>query len=417
MAALYSSHLVRYVLPLITIPYLARVLGVQTLGLLAFVQAFAFLIVQLMEFGFGLAMTKEVAQARDEPKELARLAMGVFVAQLLLACLALLISWTVASLVPSLSARPRLFWLAVLAAMLQGANPLWFLRGIEQMKLVASLEVMVQVLRTIGIFVLVHQAEDVWFVALADSVAAGLSTLLGVVFMLRLIPWRRPRWSWARQALLLSWPLFIVRAASTLFSACSILILGFLASKTVVGYYSGAEKIASAVRKLFTPAFDALYPRVSFDVRRDPHKAFAFMKTVFWKMQALAAVFTLGLLVTAPWAIRWLLGPGFEPAVPALRILAFLSPLIVVNLCFGSHWLLVLGFQKKFVSVGLVTGGLNVVLTGLTAAAFPLYAHWGAAASFIVSQLVAALIFAYLVHRLGIPGRVETSEDADTPTP
>lgn len=413
MAALYSSHLVRYILPLVTIPYLARVLGVETLGLLAFVQAFGFLLVQFLEFGFGLAMTKEVAQQRDSPQDLARLALGVFLAQVLLAACALLISWGVAETVPALGGEPRLFTLVIVAAILMGANPLWFLRGIEQMKLVASLEVLVQLLRTVGIFLWVHHPDDVWLVPLADCIAAGLSTVLGLGAVLRAIPWRVPRWSWAWHALRLSWPLFIVRAASTLFSACSVLILGFLASNTVVGYYTGAEKIASAVRKLFNPAFDALYPQMSFRVRQNPRQAFAFMKSAFWKMQALAAIFTIGTLVTAPWAIRILLGPGFEGAVPALRILAFLSPFIVINLCFGSHWLLVLGYQRHFVTIGLITGGLNVLLTGLTAAAYPLYAHWGAAASFIVSQGVASWMFLALVRRVGLPNDAPST----SPTP
>jgi hypothetical protein len=68
-AALYGVQLVRKVLPLIIVPYLARTLGASGWGVVAFTLSMAELIVLLIEFGFNLSATREVARARDSGEE------------------------------------------------------------------------------------------------------------------------------------------------------------------------------------------------------------------------------------------------------------------------------------------------------------------------------------------------------------
>jgi len=92
--------------------------------------------------------------------------------------------------------------------------------------------------------------------------------------------------------------------------------------------------------------------------------------------------------------VRLLLGPEFEPSVTVLRIFALFPPLAAVNLGLGNLWLLTSGHQRLFVVTGLATGSLNLLLTLAAAAFLTSHAHHGAAAAFLVSQLVMATLFA-----------------------
>src|SRR5580704_19568321 len=83
-ASLYGVQIATYAVPLVTIPYLARVLGVSGWGLVAIAQGFGSYIALLGEYGFGLSATREVARQRDDREKLADIFAGVLGAKLAL---------------------------------------------------------------------------------------------------------------------------------------------------------------------------------------------------------------------------------------------------------------------------------------------------------------------------------------------
>lgn len=399
MTALYAAHFVRYLLPLITIPYLARVLGAETLGRLVLIQAYAFFVVQWMEFGFGLSATQNVARHRESPGRLASIASSVFGSQAGLLSIALGATAIIQQLVPMLGETPRLLWMGAGAGVLQGMSPFWFLRGVERMKEVASLEVASRVLRTAGIFLLVRSPEDLWWVLASDLAASLLNASVGLSMVARKVPLRWPGVAGILETLGDSWSLFIVRASASLFTAGNVFVLGLYASQLTIAFFAGAEKIATALRMLFNPAFDALYPRMSFETSNAPDRAFELLRRMLLVLGVLSVGMSLGILIFAPLAVRLLLGPEFEASVGVLRIFALFPPVVVVNLCLGSHWLLVRGYRRFFVSTGMAIGILNIALTLLAARWQPETAHLGAAAAFVLSQLVGAVVLTIMAWR------------------
>src|ERR1700682_1580509 len=97
--SLYGVQIASYIVPLITIPYLARVLGATGWGLVAFAQAFGSWVALIGEYGFSLSGTREVARHRDNPERLTNIVAGILGAKTLLAAasivVALLVRWWV----------------------------------------------------------------------------------------------------------------------------------------------------------------------------------------------------------------------------------------------------------------------------------------------------------------------------------
>lgn len=108
--ALYGVQVVNYLFPLLTVPYLARVLGPKEWGLLAFTQAFGGYLQLLVEYGFGLSATRQVAQARDSLRRRAELLAGVLGAKVLLSFLALGLAFLLAPWLPPFHGRADLLW-------------------------------------------------------------------------------------------------------------------------------------------------------------------------------------------------------------------------------------------------------------------------------------------------------------------
>ncbi len=192
-AVLYLQQAASYILPIVTIPYLARVLGPHAWGVVVFAQGFSAWLSRLLEYGFNLSATRDVAGHRSDTERVAGIVSGVLGAQVLLAIAAGLAALIAGLTVPSFQGRTLYLVLAWLAAVTQGANPLWFYQGFEDMRLPALLSVTARLIATAGIFFLVNSPGDGWIV-LALQVAGGFaSSGIAIGSMYRRVPARMPR--------------------------------------------------------------------------------------------------------------------------------------------------------------------------------------------------------------------------------
>jgi hypothetical protein len=168
-------RVVNQLLPLVVIPYLARVLGPTGWGLVAFAQAFAVYGIVTVEYGFEFAGTRAVAQGREQAGRLNELVAGVLGKQLLLAAAASLVAVVIQLLVPAFRDQPLLLWAGLAFAILQGMAPIWYFTGQERIALIAGIDTAAKVLGTALVFWLVRAPFDGWLVLAAS--AGGLAGL------------------------------------------------------------------------------------------------------------------------------------------------------------------------------------------------------------------------------------------------
>src|SRR5437879_1432854 len=215
-AALYAVQLAGYVLPLITVPFLARVLRPDGFGLLALAQSLALWLSILLEYGFNLSATRAVASHRDDPARVAETVAGVMGAKSLLFLGVAIIALLAAATVPAFRRHPEYIVWAWLQTIALGFSPFWYFQGTERMVRPAVLEVAARALATAAMFLVVRPADDGW-TGLALLASAG-RTSTGVPLLWRA---RRVRWRWRALAAALSalrsgWGTVVFRGACTL---------------------------------------------------------------------------------------------------------------------------------------------------------------------------------------------------------
>ena len=147
--ALYGVQICTYALPLVTFPYLARVLGPSGWGSVVFAQAIGAVIAVFVEYGFDISASRETSRHRNEPRLLSELISGVLGAKVLLAalciCGALFSRRFTHHIAPSLA----LFWSSTIWGVCQGINMLWYFQGMERMRLASALEIGGKVVATL----------------------------------------------------------------------------------------------------------------------------------------------------------------------------------------------------------------------------------------------------------------------------
>ncbi len=394
LLALYGVQVANYVLPLLMLPYLARVLGPGGWGLLAIVQSFAQYLSLLVEYGFVLSATREVARYREDRMRLKQILSGVLGAKLILALLALGVTAFFAELVPSLGEDRRLLWSGVFWGIALAFSPAWFFQGLERLRFVAALEVFSKSLAVITIFLLVRSPSDAWWVLFVQGVGSTLSS--GVAMWLA---WREVGFAWpsvasSLEALRSGWGLFFFRAAVSLYTVGNAFILGLFVSPQTVAYYAGAERLTKAFMGLLEPLNRVFFPRISHLVNHSPIQAGILAKRVVKAMGIGGGLLAGAVVFLAPWIVLLLLGPDFRESVPAMRVLALLLPLIALSNALGVQWMLALRLDRPFNAVILCAGLLNL---GLALLLVPRWSYMGMAyAVVLVEVFVTIAIGSYL---------------------
>jgi len=410
--ALYGVQAGRKLIPLVSIPYLARVLGPSGWGTVAFIAAMAELLVICIEFGFNISATREIARNRDNPKACGKVMAGVLGAQACLAATGILLAILASRFLPLASDRPELLAAGLVYAVAQGFAPLWFFQGLEQMRLSAALELSGKLAALVGLFLFVHSPADDWKVLALTAVAPALSTAVGLALAYRTIPVELPSLQLVRTAMVMGAPMFLFRSAESLYGVGNVFLLGLFATPEIVGYFAAAEKIAKAAFGLLNPIREAIFPRLSHLAMRGGEEAAGPLARLGAAvMISGGAALGAALFLFAPLATKLLLGGEFAPAVDALRILAVLPLLLAITYSVGFQWLLPFGKDAMINQIILAAGLMNVALSFLLARPFQ---HIGMAWAVVASEAFVSISMVTVVVRTSgnwsSPSPVQTGE-------
>lgn len=383
VVSLYGVQFANYVLPLITIPYLTRVLGPAMWGLVAFAQAFAAYTAVAIGYGFDLSASREVAKNRDCKSDLADLMAGVMGAKLLLSAGAVAVAFLVERWVHLFRQHPAFLWAAVFWAVAQSFSMGWYYQGVERMRLVSALVVIGRSLATVAIFVIVRRPSDGWKVLGLQGGGILFSVVFAMAFVYREIPARLPTWPLVRNSLRMGWSMFVYRSSTSLYGVGNSFILGLFASPEAVGFYAGAEKIARAMVGLPWPIHYSVYPRLSRLIRDDRPAAKRLAQLSMLLLSSMGGVLSLAAFWGAPWVVRIVLGKDFAPSIMVLRILAPLPLLVAGSIVLGVLWMLPLGLDRQFNKVVLTAGVLNL---GIAVILAPHFGRLGVAIASILAE-------------------------------
>jgi PST family polysaccharide transporter len=397
--ALYGVQACTYALPLLTFPYMARVLGPSGWGVVLFAQAIGEVIASVVEYGFDISAARDTSRHRHEPKHLSALISGVLGAKFLLAVLC--IAGAVFSrrythhVAPSLA----LFWASTIWGVCQGINMLWYFQGLERMRLASILEISGKVLATLSIFILVHKPSDGWKVLAAQCVGCVVAHGITVVLAYREVGFQWPTPASVWESLRLGTSMFLFRAVQSISGSANRLILGSVAPVAALGEYVGAERITRLFQQGMWPVNQALYPRLTKQMQDSPGQAMKTVKYSLLLLGGLGMFFGLAIYLLAPLLVHFVLGPAFRDSVPVLRVFSLWIPLIALTTVIIFQLLLPNQLDTQFNFVNYSAGGLGIVVALLLV---PRMAALGIAWAAVASQAYTLVAFSIVLWRTGL---------------
>ena len=152
LSYLYVLQIANYVVPLITIPYLIRVLGVEKFGAISFALAFMQYFVIIIDYGFNYTATRYISIHRNDNNRINRECCIVFSVKIILLLLSLLIVTTVTWAVPKMRADVTLYLVCFVMVIGNYIFPAWLFQGLEKIKYIAIINFVTKVIFTLSIF-------------------------------------------------------------------------------------------------------------------------------------------------------------------------------------------------------------------------------------------------------------------------
>lgn len=377
-------QLSNYAIPLLTFPYLARVLGVEGFGLIGLAVAIIGYALMITDWSFGYTATQAVAQNKKSPKTISQIIWDVTFAKAALGAICSLAVIVCAQVVPeSLRCVLMAALLNILGAVLSVD---WVLRGMGQFARFATTSVLGRLAAIPMIYLLVQGPDDAAMAVIVSAMGGLLSVLLGWAALVKLeVAGRmalRPSAIW--KFLADGRHVFSSVAATSFYTNSIAVALGYVSSAHQVGLYAGADRIKRPVHSLLSPISLVFFPRMSDISQSDPPKAVQLAKRLLVVQGGLALMLSILLTLAAPLLVRILLGPAFGEVVPILMVQAWLIFFIGLSNVTAAMIMIPFGMKREL-TYCIYTGAI----LGL-ALVFPL-SYYGGAFGASLAALIAEI--------------------------
>jgi PST family polysaccharide transporter len=364
---MYAVQVSGYLLPLITLPYLARVLTPARFGLVAYAQDFVWYFVLLCDYGFGITATRQIAIHSDDSAAVSRIFSTVMTAKVCLMTVGFAGLNAVVFAVPKFRAEWPLFNIAYLTVAAYVAFPVWFFQGLQKMEYVGARDIFAKLAVLAAVLLFVHRESDYLLAAAIQSGGLLFSGLLGLAAVPFAAPVRvvRPTIEELRATFTEGWRVF---ASMFLTSSCAptnVVILGLVASPAQVGYYSAASRIIWPLRSLVGPLTTALYPHISHLASQAPERALRFLRRYALLLSLPFLLLGLAVVLGAPLGVPLYYGNGYAETVILLQVMGLSPFLVALGQCFSSYYMLAFGFTREWSRITALAALLNLLSLAL----------------------------------------------------
>lgn len=315
---LYILTFAKLVLPLLTFPFLTRILSVESYGQMAYVKSCINYIQLIVDFGFLLSATREITRLSNRKREISQVCSRVTYARLLLWLLCFLLYLILVLFIDILNQNLLFSILSILPVLFNIFLCDFYFRGIEKMKVVTVRFIVAKTVSVILTLYYVKNDSCLVLIPVFDiltSIGAALSTIIylrrdGIRFYFN------ERINCINE-IRKSSVFFASDIASTAFTLINTFIIGVFLSPADVAYWGVAYTLISAVQSMYNPISNGIYPMM---MKTKSLKVIKRIMVIFTPIIILGVVFSY---FTAPYIIRLVNGTQYLESIEVFRCLLF----------------------------------------------------------------------------------------------
>jgi len=370
-----------YIFPLVTLPYLARVIGVDSFGKIAFASAVVVWFQTVADWGFNYTATRDVAQNREDNEKVSEIFSNVFWARIALMLLSLCLLLVVIAVVPKFNENSTLILLTFLMVPGGIMFPDWFFQAMERMKYITILNLLSKTLFTIAIFVFIKQKSDFILQPLITSLGSVVSGIIAMYFIIGRwgVKLHKPQLKPIVQTIKGSTNMFLNNFVPNLYNSFSIMLLGFFGGSISNGLLDAGTKFVDTSQQFMNVIGRAFFPFLSRKINQ--HNEFVKINIY------LSLLISSLLFLLSPIIIKMFYTSEFYQSINILRFLSITIFLMSIRNAYGTHYMVLKGYDKELWFLTFWSSIFGFLL------AFPLvyyFDYWGAAINILLIKSIMA---------------------------
>lgn len=260
----YSSILTAagYIFPLITFPYVSRVLGVTNIGICNFVDSIINYFVLFSMMGIQTIGIREISNAKNNKEQLSSTFFSIVSLNALLClffCVILLLS---IQFVPQFYEYRKLMYIGVVKLLSSLFLIEWLYKGLEQFKYITIRSVLVRCFYVVSIFIFVKSSDDYYIyyaIIIATEIVNAFINCIHSKYYVKITKARLFPKKFFVPVVVLG----IYSLLTTMYKSFNVVYLGFVTNPTEVGYYTTSTKLHHIFLAIFTAFSGVMLPRMS----------------------------------------------------------------------------------------------------------------------------------------------------------
>lgn len=357
--SLSALQLVGMLLPLITLPYLLRVLGFSNYGIVILAASLVAYFQAITDYSFKITATRDVAVFRNSPQKLNIIYSKVLMVKGIFLIFSFLLLSAIVLLYPPFYEERTVFFLTMPLLLGYSLFPEWFFQGIEKMKYISILNIAIKLFFTICVFVFIKEKADYWLYPLLQSAGFIGAGFVGQYILIKKykLKFRWLRFKMIKNTIKDNFPIFINQFLPNLYNNTNTLLLGIFTTTYLVGIYDALKKIIDLCVVLLNVVSRVFFPFLN---RR---------KDVFPKYRNLMLILGL-VLAAAPILghpiVFWYLDMEYENALLILTLLSISIIGYTAYDIFGLNYFIIRRKDKLVMKNTILSSLISFVL------AFPL---------------------------------------------
>ncbi len=381
--------------PLITFPYTARALGAESYGRVGFAISVVSYFSLVASLGIPSYAVRKCAQKRDKPNELAKTVKEI----LLINSVSLVITYAVfigaVLFIPRLKTDKTIMLISSTSIILHTIGVEWFYQSIEQYDYITIRNIITKTISVAFLFAFVKSPADIVPYSIMTVVGTVGSNILNFIRLPKLVSIRKKCRLDLRQHIKPIFMLFFYYAATTIYTNLDIVMLGFMTSNTVVGFYNASVKLKNVLVSVVTALGAVALPRASYYLSNKENEKFASLirTSLNYVLMISLSLAVYGTFEAKPITLL-LAGSGYEGAISSMM---WITPSIIfIGIGSITAWQLLIPLGRdKCTLIGAIVGA--VVDFTINWMLIPRYGAVGASIGTLCAEICVVI-----VHIIGL---------------
>lgn len=376
------------VFPLITYPYVSRVLQPDGLGLYNFYNAILAYVSMFANLGVTIYATRLIARHRDDSREYSRMTVEIVIMNIVTMLIAYMSIFVLDAFVMRIHENRILFYVMSLSVILGPFSVNWFFQAIEDFRYITIRSLIIKLLSLILLITFVRSKDDLIVYAFVLVLATVGNNVFNFVHLKKYISFRDIKFKELRvfRHLKPCLVLFVMNIVISIYLNIDSIMLGFMKTDADVGYYSVSVKLSHIVLSLITCIGVVLMPRLSYLIESGNDSEFKRLAGKSMEfVVGLSLPMVTGLMFVAAPVILLLFGEQYAESVSVLQIIAPIILFAGMTNVLGIQILYPKGQEKLVIFSTLAAAIVNVILNYIL---IPKYSYDGAAFASVMAEFV-----------------------------